>query len=371
LKSVVLADGTLVAHTYDADGVRVRTETTPPGGPTEVVDYLVDTSGALSHVVAETDASGALKAYYVRGDDLLAVIQPVTWVRFYHADGQGSIRALTDDTEAVTDRWSFTAFGELLEHVGNDENAYLFAGEMLDANSRLYYNRARWMDPGVGRFVSLDRFDGWSNDPPTLHKYLYARSNPLTYIDPTGLESYQSLTLAMATLGTLIGNALMNFRQAIWSAQYTFSNVAAWRWTSELLRAARAWASGAGVRLQAALEVAMQFSRGRIDVVLRTADRTRRVAVEAKNWNLDILARRPESVQLSRMEQLVDQAQRYVAPGELAAEEIVYAFPRAPTTVQGIQLLQRITAELNRLNIERIAVGLEGFVIQLRQVIGA
>ena len=154
LSTVTLADGTLIVHTYDADGVRVRTETTDPGtGQTAAVDYLVDTSAALSQVVVESEGTvGAVLAHYVRGDDLLAVVRPAG-ARFYHSDGLGSVRALTDEAADVTDRYSFTAFGELLEHVGSDVNAYLFAGEMLDPNSGFYYNRARWMDPSVGRFV--------------------------------------------------------------------------------------------------------------------------------------------------------------------------------------------------------------------------
>ncbi len=205
LESVVLADGTLVAHTYDVDGVRVRTETTPPGGATEVVDYLVDTRGVLSQVVAETDGVGSLNASYVRRDDLLAVIRPVTGVRFYHADGLGSIRALTDDTEAVTDRWSFTAFGELIKHVGSDENAYLFAGEPLDPNAGFYYNRARWMDPMVGRFSSLDSFAGVLMEPFTLHRYLYVRADPVNRSDPTGLSDLTvgGLVAAMAIGATV------------------------------------------------------------------------------------------------------------------------------------------------------------------------
>jgi RHS repeat-associated protein len=222
LESVVLADGTLVAHTYDADGVRVRTETTPPGGPTEVVDYLVDTSGALSHVVVETDGAGSLKAYYVRGDDLLAVIRPVTGVRFYHPDGLGSIRALTDDTEAVTDRWNFTAFGELLEHVGEDPNAYLFAGEQLDPNSGFYYNRARWMDPRVGRFAGMDPFGGLSEGPASQHKYLYTSANPVNLQDPSGLFSMTTLLTTLSVLGLVVSATTFYFEptwvNGIWLA---------------------------------------------------------------------------------------------------------------------------------------------------------
>jgi RHS repeat-associated protein len=180
----------VVEHTYDADGVRVRTETRKPDGTTETVDYLVDTSGPFSQVVAETH-SGAMAAYYVRGDDLLAVIRPGaqagSWTsRYYHADGLGSIRTLTDENGIATDRWSFTAFGELLEHTGEDPNAYLFAGEALDPDSGFYYMRARWLDPGAGEFVSVDPFMGLPFEPRTLHKYLYVGANPVDRVDPTG-----------------------------------------------------------------------------------------------------------------------------------------------------------------------------------------
>ena len=54
---VTKTDGTVVEHAYDADGNRVQTKTTPPGrSATTTTDYLVDTSGSLSHVVAEIDA---------------------------------------------------------------------------------------------------------------------------------------------------------------------------------------------------------------------------------------------------------------------------------------------------------------------------
>ncbi|MCP3996209.1 MAG: hypothetical protein GY722_14285, partial [bacterium] len=203
LRSVVLADGTLVVHTYDVDGVRVRTEMTPPGGPCKTVDYLVDTSGPLSHVVAESSVTGSVTAYYVRGDDILSVIRPLTGVLSYHEDGLGSIRALTDESGEVTDRWSFTAFGELLSHEGADPNPYLFAGESLDPNSRWYYNRARWMDPAVGRFASVDPFPGLINEPLSLHRYLYASLQATNQRDPSGLSDLLNLSIAAAIVGAL------------------------------------------------------------------------------------------------------------------------------------------------------------------------
>jgi RHS repeat-associated protein len=214
LVRVETTDGTIVEHAYDADGNRVRTKVTPPTGPPTITDFLVDTSGPLSHVVAETDGSlppgapGSLKAYYVRGDDLLAVMRPLVtapaaatpadWqTRYYHADGLGSIRRLTDEAANITDGYTYSAFGELLAHTGSDPQPYAFTGEPLDPNSGWQYHRARWMDPRTGRFAGMDPFDGVTSDPPSLHRYLYAHAGPVDAFDPTGqMTLAQGLSVA-------------------------------------------------------------------------------------------------------------------------------------------------------------------------------
>ncbi|MFY0564561.1 PKD domain-containing protein [Archangium lansingense] len=186
LRKVTLPDGTVIEHEYDPDGVRVRTRYAPPTGPPSVTDYLVDPSSRLSHVVAETDAAGALKAHYVRaGDELLSVIRP-EGSRFYIADGLGSVRHLTDESGAVTDSYRYDAFGTLLGHQGTDANPYLFAGEPLETLSGLTYLRARWLDTGTGRFLSIDPVAGVNELPSTLHRYSYALQDPVNKVDPTG-----------------------------------------------------------------------------------------------------------------------------------------------------------------------------------------
>jgi RHS repeat-associated protein len=206
LAGVVLNDGTVTAYTYDADGVRVRTEVTAPDGSITSTEHLLDTSGPLSQVVADTDEAGTLKAYYVSGDDLLAVMRPSgqgSDSRFYQADGLGSIRVLSDEAGEVTDRYAFTAFGEQLGHEGEDPNAYLFAAQQLDPNSGFYYNRARWMDPEMGRFASTDPLIGNTFDPRSLHRYTYANLDPVNTTDPSGKESLLLLRESSVHLSAL------------------------------------------------------------------------------------------------------------------------------------------------------------------------
>ncbi len=197
-------------------------------GLREPPDYLVDpwhqTSAAgrtlvLSQVVAESDPTSAtLTAYHVRGDDLLATLRPDptspgTWIsRYFHAEGIGTIRALTDEEGQVTDRYSFEAFGTLLSHEGEDPNQYLFAGEPLDPNSGFYYNRARWLDPNAGRFASVDPFPGYGTEPLSIHRYLYSGLNPALFSDPSGEDFVGAITslaisgLINASFAVLLGN---------------------------------------------------------------------------------------------------------------------------------------------------------------------
>lgn len=82
--------------------------------------------------------------------------------------------------------YDYDAYGNLTRKVGDADNNYLFAGEQFEEAVDGYYNRARYYDPNTGRFASVDPFAGYNNQPITLHDYLYARNNPVIYIDPSG-----------------------------------------------------------------------------------------------------------------------------------------------------------------------------------------
>jgi RHS repeat-associated protein len=210
LVEVTRPDGTVVDHTYDVDGNRVATTVTPAGGSPATTLFLVDTTGRASQVVAESDETSAVKAVYVRADDQLAAVVRGGTIRYYVNDGLGSVRELRDTAGAVTDRYSYSAAGELLGHVGSDPQPYGFAGEAFDRDTQLSYLRARWMDPRVGRFISSDPAKGCPWSPMCLHRYLYAAANPVNLTDPNGLQfgvsevaliSYSTMGLSGKSLG--------------------------------------------------------------------------------------------------------------------------------------------------------------------------
>ncbi|MGJ8660827.1 MAG: RHS repeat-associated core domain-containing protein [Bacteroidota bacterium] len=50
----------------------------------------------------------------------------------------------------------------------------------------MYFLRARYNNVQTGRFHSMDTYEGRNGEPMTLHKYLYAHANPVSYVDPSG-----------------------------------------------------------------------------------------------------------------------------------------------------------------------------------------
>lgn len=54
----------------------------------------------------------------------------------------------------------------------------------------MYYLRARYYDPSVGRFISKDALEGDITNPLSLNRYTYVLSNPMMYKDPTGKTPY-------------------------------------------------------------------------------------------------------------------------------------------------------------------------------------
>jgi RHS repeat-associated protein len=193
LARIELADGRVVRHDYDADGNLWRTEVADPSGAVRTAEYLTDPREPLPQVLAEWSSATEGWTWYVLGDERLALRRegpagdPET--RYFHADGLGSIRALTDGEGRVTDEYVYAAFGELLSHFGEDPQSFLFAGEAHEPVTGLSYNRARWLDLRQGRFISQDPFEGLPLDPRTLHLYSYALSDPVNRTDPSGYLS--------------------------------------------------------------------------------------------------------------------------------------------------------------------------------------
>jgi RHS repeat-associated protein len=169
-----------ITNKYDSDGIRISQIVNG-----EETRFLVDKNRDYAQVLEEYTPSKIIKASYIYGNDLISQLRN-NQRSFYHVDGLGSTRALTDINGLVSDRYAYEAFGEIIKQLGNTKNLYLFAGEQRDPNLGLDYLRARYLDVSTGRFYGRDTFFGYYKQPITLHKYLYANANSVNFIDPSG-----------------------------------------------------------------------------------------------------------------------------------------------------------------------------------------
>ncbi|MDD4959023.1 MAG: hypothetical protein PHS51_06710 [Gallionella sp.] len=145
---------------------------------------------------------------------------------YYHDDGLGSTRALTDQTGNLTDSYDYDDYGALQSQTGTTKNDFLFAGEQFDVEAGLYYNRARHLDVNTGRFTGLDPFAGKLTQPITLNKYAYANGDPVNQRDPSGKfgmgDAMAAVSVSM-NLATLAYGGYQLYQGDYSAARWTFT----------------------------------------------------------------------------------------------------------------------------------------------------
>lgn len=133
-------------------------------------------------IVRELQGSSSLK--YVHGpttDEPLARDDGSGALTYYHADGLGSIVKRTSEAGAVTHEYRYDAWGNI--ELGASVQGHAFTGREWDPETGLYYHRARYHDPKVGRFISEDPI-GFAGG---INFYAYVGGNPVLFVDPFGL----------------------------------------------------------------------------------------------------------------------------------------------------------------------------------------
>ncbi len=176
------ATGLAVQYVYDVFGRRLEKR---EGAVTPVTTarYVYDEA----QEIVEADAAGVPQATFVYGndgDELLSMRRGGADY-YYHSDDQNDVLALTNAAGSVVERYEYGDFGRPTAPsvVGNP---YLFSGRRYDADTGLYYYRARYFDPSVGRFISRDPRGIWSDSENIGNPLTYAANNPWSRTDPTG-----------------------------------------------------------------------------------------------------------------------------------------------------------------------------------------
>jgi RHS repeat-associated protein len=190
-------------YEYNDQGIRVRTMS---GGNTTY--YLVDANNhtGYAQVLEELNVTGgvpALAKSYVLGDDVLAQAAGST-ASYLLYDGHGSTRQVIDNTLKVASKYNYTAYGETMDNSYNVSGTSLcYCGEQYDSTLQMYNLRARYYSPDNGRFNQRDTFEGYNDDPQTLHKYLYCGDDPVNGIDPSGRQGLVGVLVAIACIAII------------------------------------------------------------------------------------------------------------------------------------------------------------------------
>jgi RHS repeat-associated protein len=178
-------DGDTLA--YESDGERSTHYVYEAGSFVPLAQFV---SGPVDGI--ETPVWGEGSRYTPEDDPLLRVPERsgTAQAYYYHCDQIGTPQLLTDELGDVVWEARYKAWGEareVIERVSRAtgevvRNRLRFQGQQVDEGVGLAYNRNRYYDPQVGRYIS--------QDPIGLHGgtnlYAYAK-NPISWTDPLGL----------------------------------------------------------------------------------------------------------------------------------------------------------------------------------------
>jgi RHS repeat-associated protein len=180
---------------YDAFGRRISKTV----GST-VTTFVYDADYVLKEV------QGTSTKQYVYGphvDEPLGYVdQTGTW-SFMHTDGMGSVVAITNAKGSTTASRTYDTFGNTVS--GTTANGPAFTGRYWDGETGLYYYRARYYDPTLGRFISQDP----AGLSAGVNPYAYAGDAPTFASDPSGRFIWLPLVVGVVGAGAVLATNWM------------------------------------------------------------------------------------------------------------------------------------------------------------------
>ena len=114
--------------------------------------------------------------------------RPEDQIYYYHPDHLGTATFLTDGNGLPYEFFLNLPFGETMaeqhSQTADYDNRWKFTGHELDRETGLYYAGARYYDPKVSIWLSVDPL---AEKYPNWNPYNYVMQNPINLIDPTGM----------------------------------------------------------------------------------------------------------------------------------------------------------------------------------------
>jgi RHS repeat-associated protein len=189
-------------YTYNADGQLAKV--TPSTGPATSYQYnafggivstiqngqqtnnLFDPVGGT--LVGQFGSDGTVQAHYNYGFGLVNQVGPTGTTNFYDFDLRGSTVGMTNAAGAYVNSYSYLPFGTVASSVATVANPFQFVGQfgVISNSGQPLLMGARQYDTAIGQFLEEDPA-GRSGGDLNLHRY--ADNNPITRIDPNGLDS--------------------------------------------------------------------------------------------------------------------------------------------------------------------------------------
>ncbi|HEY9093890.1 MAG TPA: RHS repeat-associated core domain-containing protein, partial [Candidatus Cryosericum sp.] len=143
------------------------------------------------HIIAEYNNAGTLLRKYVHGpcvDEPICMIEAsgtYAGTHYYHYDALGSIVAMTNSSGNVTQLYEYSVYGQVAASDASHPNRFMFTGREFDKDTGLYYYRARYYHPEIGRFLQTDPI-GYGDG---INWYAYCGNRPGALADPSGMAS--------------------------------------------------------------------------------------------------------------------------------------------------------------------------------------
>ncbi len=193
------AASTVTTTTYGYDGLGRRVRKTVGGVSTR---YLLDGD----RVLVELDHSWspvAKYSYYPGADRPHAMLRDNK--RYYYAqDMQGNVTGLIDSVGNVTQHYNYRPYGEVPADGGQTvANPYRYKAREWDAEAQLYFMRARYYDPVLGRFISEDPIGLAGGVNPTA----FVDGEPVGRVDPSGLDWHCIENRSFVSVGPTSGSS--------------------------------------------------------------------------------------------------------------------------------------------------------------------
>jgi YD repeat-containing protein len=183
-------DNGAITLTYDSDG-NLISKSNSTTGKTET--FLIDTVNPTGYAqIVETQVNGSLANVFNYGPNGIISQGNVASGKtvYFGKDGSNNTRYLMEQSGAVTDTFDYSADGILVNRTGTTPTYNLFQGEHFVPDMGLYWLRARWMNPQVGEFMTMDSDEGTEEDPGSLHKYSILQwDGGINSKDPSGHET--------------------------------------------------------------------------------------------------------------------------------------------------------------------------------------